>query len=30
VRVGNVHVGVYGDAGSTGTAKVQLEAGFRF
>jgi hypothetical protein len=30
VRIGNVHVGAYADAGSTGTAKIQLEAGFRF
>jgi hypothetical protein len=29
-RIGNVHIGAYADAGSTGTAKVQIEAGFRF
>lgn len=29
-RVGSVHIGAYADAGSTGQAKVQVEAGFRF
>jgi hypothetical protein len=29
-RIGNVHIGAYADAGSTGTAKIQIEAGFRF
>lgn len=30
IRVGRVHVGVYGEAGSTGQAKAQLSIGFKF
>ncbi len=30
VRVGDVHVGIYGDASSTGQAKVQVGVGYRF
>jgi hypothetical protein len=30
VRVGAVHLSVYGDAGSTGTARAQVGVGFRF
>lgn len=30
VRVGSVHVGVYGDASTTGDARVQVGAGYRF
>ena len=29
-RVGNAHIGIYGDASSTGQARVQVEVGFRF
>jgi hypothetical protein len=29
-RIGAIHIGAYADAGSTGQAKIQVEAGFRF
>ena len=29
-RIGNVQIGVYGDASSDGTAKIQVGAGFKF